>query len=360
MERAILWILAAGAVLGGLDLVIGNRFGLGERFEEGFKLLGPTALSMAGILCLAPLLSGALESTLAPLWRALGLDPAMLGGILAIDMGGYQTAKSLALDAAIGRYSGILVAATLGCTVTYTIPLGAGMLRGTDATGFYRGMLIGLGTLPIALLIGGAASGIGALALLVQTLPVALFSILLMLGLKFFAKQSIRAFSAFAALLRWLSILGLTAGAAQYIADIRLIPGLALMEDAMKTVSSIGIVMLGSLPMAELLRRALSKPLMRLGRKLGMKDSSLAALLVGFVSITPALAMMKEMDPRGQTMNAAFSVCATSALAAHLGFTLSAEPQMLLPLLLTKFFGGMLTAILAVAFTKRDTAARCE
>lgn len=314
MERVILWILAAGAVLGGLDLLIGNHFGLGERFEKEFKLLGPTALSMAGILCLAPLLSSALEFTLAPIWRALGLDPAMLGGVLAIDMGGYQTAKSLAQDAAIGRYAGILVAATLGCMVTYTIPLGAGMLRGSDATGFYRGMLIGLGTLPVALLIGGAASGIGALALIVQTLPVALFSILLMLGLKFFARQSIRAFSAFATLLRWLSILGLTAGAVQYIADIRLIPNLAPIEDAMKTVSSIGVVMLGSLPAAELLCHALSKPLMRLGRRLGMKDSSLATLLVGFVSITPALAMMREMDQRGQTMNAAFSVCAASAL----------------------------------------------
>ena len=61
MERAILCALAIGAVLGGLDLLIGNRFKLGERFEEGLKLLGPTALSMAGILCLAPLLSGALE-----------------------------------------------------------------------------------------------------------------------------------------------------------------------------------------------------------------------------------------------------------------------------------------------------------
>ena len=87
MERVILWILAAGAVLGGLDLLIGNHFGLGERFEKEFKLLGPTALSMAGILCLAPLLSSALEFTLAPIWRALGLDPAMLGGVLAIDMG---------------------------------------------------------------------------------------------------------------------------------------------------------------------------------------------------------------------------------------------------------------------------------
>ena len=91
-----------------------------------------------------------------------------------------------------------------------------------------------------------------------------------------------------------------------------------------------------------------------------MRDSSLAALLVGFVSITPALAMMKEMDRRGQTMNAAFSVCAASALAAHLGFTMSVEPQMLMPLLLTKLLGGMLAAILAVAFTKRKNAPFCE
>lgn len=356
MERAILYALAIGAVLGGLDLLIGNRFKLGERFEEGFKLLGPTALSMAGILCLAPLLSGALESTLAPLWRALGLDPAMLGGILAIDMGGYQTAELLAQDTAIGRYAGILVAATLGCTVTFTIPLGAGMLRGSDAAGFYRGLLIGLGTLPVALLLGGAVSGIALLPLLIQTLPVALFSLLLMLGLKFFAFQSIRAFSAFATLLRWLSIIGLTAGAVQYIAGVALIPNLAPIEEAMKTVSGIGIVMLGSLPAAEVLRRVLSRPLMRLGQKLGMTDASLAALLVGFVSITPVLAMMKEMDLRGQTMNAAFAVCAASALAAHLGFTLSAAPQMILPLLLTKLFGGVLAAVLAVLLTKEEEA----
>ena len=108
MERVILWILAGGAALGGLDLLLGNRFKLGERFEEGFQLLGPTALSMAGILCLAPLLSGALERTVAPLWLRLGLDPAMLGGILAIDMGGYQMAAALAADAAVGRYAGIL------------------------------------------------------------------------------------------------------------------------------------------------------------------------------------------------------------------------------------------------------------
>lgn len=50
--------MAIGAVLGGIDCALGNRFGLGIKFEEGFRLLGPIALSMAGIICLAPLIAG--------------------------------------------------------------------------------------------------------------------------------------------------------------------------------------------------------------------------------------------------------------------------------------------------------------
>ena len=227
MERVILWILAGGAALGGLDLLLGNRFKLGERFEEGFQLLGPTALSMAGILCLAPLLSGALERTVAPLWLRLGLDPAMLGGILAIDMGGYQMAAALAADAAVGRYAGILAAATLGCTVSFTIPLGIGMVKGEEASDFFRGLLIGLAVLPAALLVGGLCSGMAFLPLLVQTLPVLLLAILLMAGLRFLPWQTLVGFSWFARLIRWLSIIGLVLGAVQYISGTVLLPGLA-------------------------------------------------------------------------------------------------------------------------------------
>ena len=81
------------------------------------------------------------------------------------------------------------------------------------------------------------------------------------------------------------------------------------------------------------------------------KTPSLAALLIGCVSAVPALAVLKDMDDRGQTMNAAFLVCAASALAAHLGFTLSVEPNMALPLLLTKFLGGFCGIAAALLLT---------
>ncbi len=357
MERIILCILALGAAIGGLDLLFGNRLKLGEKFEEGFQLLGPTALTMAGILCLAPLLSDALQQTLAPVWRAIHLDPAMLGGILAIDMGGYQTAAALAEDAQIGNFAGILVSSTLGCTITYTIPLGAGLLKGEDMPGFYKGMLIGLGVMPVALLIGGMASGIGAPELLIQMLPVVILSILMMIGLKWFPGRAVRAFSFLAKILRWASILGLTLAAMQYISHFTFLPQLGSIEESMKTVSGIGIVMLGSLPTAELLRRLLSKPLTRLGRKIGMQDESLSALFVCFVSVTPVLAMMKNMDERGRMVNAAFSVCAASALAAHLGFTLNAASEMMIPLLLTKLVGGLMAVALAFLSFKKDRKA---
>lgn len=139
MERIFLWLLAAGALIGGIDSLLGNRLGLGERFEEGFRLLGPTALSMAGILCLSPLIVRVLSLTLSPLWQRIGLDPGMLGGFIPIDMGGYQAAVDLASDPTIGLYAGILISATTGCTLAFTIPMGMGLLSPEDTNAFPEG-----------------------------------------------------------------------------------------------------------------------------------------------------------------------------------------------------------------------------
>ena len=55
---------------------------------------------------------------------------SLLGSsFLAIDMGGYQLAVDLAADQAVGKYGGILVSAILGCTVSFTVPMSAGMVE---------------------------------------------------------------------------------------------------------------------------------------------------------------------------------------------------------------------------------------
>lgn len=158
-NQGLLIIMGIGALLGGGDHLLGNRFGLGQRFEEAFQLLGLIALSMSGIICLAPLLSAGLSGWMVPLFRGLGLDPGMFGGILPIDMGGYQLAVELADRELVGKFSGILVAATFGCTLIFTIPVGLGTIPEEDRPLFTRGILLGLLSLPAGLLLGGWSAG---------------------------------------------------------------------------------------------------------------------------------------------------------------------------------------------------------
>lgn len=121
-------VMACGAILGGADRLRGNKWGFGDKFETGFMLLGSMALSMAGMICLTPVLAQWLGKIIVPLYRAMGVDPAMFGSLLAIDMGGYQLAKDLAEDPLLGSYAGLIVAAIFGCTIVFTIPIGMGMI----------------------------------------------------------------------------------------------------------------------------------------------------------------------------------------------------------------------------------------
>lgn len=292
----MMWILAVCALIGGADRLAGNRFGLGKRFEEGFGLLGPTALSMAGLICITPLLSLGLEKTIVPFYRMLHLDPGMLGGVLAIDMGGYQLCRELAADPAVGRYGGIVVGATLGCTITFTIPIGMGMLGEREKPLFARGILAGLSALPAGILVSGLVCGVPAGTLLFQSIPVLLLAVLLIFGISRFPERMIRGFGVFAAIIRGAGTIGIALGAFSYMTGVSLIPDLTPLNEALQVVSSIGIVLLGSLPFAELLQRLLKKPLQWIGTRTGLDESGTAGFLVGIVSALPVIADMKQMS----------------------------------------------------------------
>ena len=102
------------------------------------------------------------------------------------------------------------------------------------------------------------------------------------------------------------------------------------------------------LPLAELLCRALDRPLRRLGGKLGLGPQSLTGMLVGLATPLPALSMYQDMDRRGKVAAGAFLVSGASLLAAHMGFVIGVEPDMLLPLIAGKLSGALAAAALAL------------
>ena len=123
INESIVYLMVVFMALGAVDSILGNRFGLGEKFEEGIMAMGSLALAMIGIICLAPVLANLLRPVVVPLYQALGADPAMFAGtLLANDMGGAPLAQELALTQEAGQFGGLIVGSMLGPTIVFTIP----------------------------------------------------------------------------------------------------------------------------------------------------------------------------------------------------------------------------------------------
>ena len=352
INQIIMYIMAFGAALGGLDRLLGNRFGYGEKFEEGFRMLGPVGLSMAGIICLAPLLSTALGGLIRPLCALAGIDPSILGSILAIDMGGYLLAEELAEDPLLGHFFGIIMSATFGCTIVFCIPVGLGFLSEEDRPCFTRGILLGLSALPVTMVCGGVMLGIPLGLLLRNCLPILVISGLLAVGVVKKPDAMIRGFRGFGRLIQAAATLGLTLAAVSHLSGVTLLKGMPSLLSAMETVSAICIVMMGSMPLAELIQRLMKVPFRWIGEKTGLNSASTTALLLGLVTATPALAMVPQMNRRGKVVIPAALVSCVCVFGAHFAFTGNAAPEMVPAMLAAKLVGGLAGGGIAMLATR--------
>lgn len=175
MEKIILYFITFFAILGGIDKVIGNKLGLGKKFEEGFMSMGSLALSIIGIYAVAPVLAQVLLPVIKPIYQSIGADPSIfVASILAVDMGGYHSAMEIAQTKEIGLFSGLLLGSMLGATISYTIPVAIGLIEKEDYPFFIKGILAGIITIPIGSIVGGLLSGIEFSIIFVNLIPVIL------------------------------------------------------------------------------------------------------------------------------------------------------------------------------------------
>lgn len=339
-------------MIGAADCVCGNRLKLGEKFEEGFLCMGPTALSMVGIICLAPVLGKSAAVMVTPVFRFFGIDPAMFGCILANNMGGYPLAMAMADNHSLGLYSGLIVSSTLGATLVYTIPVALGLIDQEKQGDFAMGIMIGLITIPFGAVAGGLAMGLDLMLLIHNTIPAALTSGLVIAGFLLLKDRVIRWFMTFAWILRAVTILSLGAAAFTYITHIPLIQGLEPIKNAMDIVADMSIVQLGSIPLAYLFIYLLKRPLGAAGRLLHINDMAVAAIPVSCVNVLSAFMLVKHMDRRGIVLSAAWYTNAICIITAHYAYTRSIDPGMVMPMMTAKLTGGILAVILAFIMTR--------
>lgn len=355
INEIILSLMAVFLVLGALDRVIGNKFGLGEKFEEGILAMGALALAMIGILCLAPVLSALLRPVVVPLYGFLGADPAMFAGtILANDMGGAALARELALTEEAGQFGGLIVGAMLGPTVVFTIPVALGILRKEDLEPLAQGVLAGIVTIPLGAFAGGLAAGFPVGMVLRNLIPIVLIALLLALGLWKRPAAMVKGFAVFGKVVVALITLGLAAAIVESLTGLVLVPGMAPIEEGFVTVGAIAIVLAGAFPLVYVITRVFQKPLLRLGRLLGMNDVAAAGLVATLANNIPMFQMLHQMDRRGKVINVAFAVSAAFVFGDHLGFTAGFDETMIFPMIVAKLTGGAAAVGLALLLTRKE------
>ena len=127
---AIAWIVLIFSVIGAFDRILGDRFGLGREFERGFQLFGAMALSMIGMIILAPVLGRWMTPVFEVFYSVFRIDPSVLPALLfANDMGGASLAEAVCKDTAVGAYNAFVVSSMMGCVISFTSPFASGIVE---------------------------------------------------------------------------------------------------------------------------------------------------------------------------------------------------------------------------------------
>ena len=352
-HEVLIDMMAVFALLGGLDRILGGRFGLGSRFEEGILSMGSLALAMVGIVSLAPVLAGILKPIVVPVYRLLGADPAMFAGtLLACDMGGGPLARQLTADPQAADLGGVITGSMLGATVVFTIPVAMGILEEEDRPAMAKGILCGMVAIPFGILAGGLTAGYAFSMVLRNLVPIVLMALLIALGLWRAEKAMVAAFTAFGKILVAVVTVGLSGAIIQALTGFAVIPGLAPISEGFETVGTIAIVLAGAFPLVYVLTRVLNKPLMALGKLLGINEPASAGLIASLANSIATFGMVKDMDDRGKVVNIAFAVPAAFVFGDHLGFTAGFAPELLPAMIVGKLVGGVVALGVALLLTR--------
>ena len=354
-HEILIAVMAMFAALGGLDRIAGNRFGLGEKFEEGILAMGSLALAMIGVITLAPVLAALLKPVVVPVFGFLGADPAMFAGsILACDMGGGALAAEMTSDPRAAALGGVITGSMLGATIVFTIPVAMGILAEEDRPAMAKGILCGIVTIPLGILVGGLTAGFPLGLVLRNLIPIVLIGALIALGLWKAEKTMIRGFAAFGKGVVAVVTIGLAAAIVEELTGFVLIPGMAPISEGFETAGAIAIVLAGAFPLVAVVTRLLQKPLMGLGKWLGINDVAAAGLVASLANSIATFGMVKDMNERGKVVNIAFAVSAAFVFGDHLGFTAGFAPEMLTAIILGKLAGGIGAVAVALWLTRKD------
>lgn len=342
------------SVLGALDRIFGNRFGIGKEFEKAFMLLGAMALSMIGMIVISPFVADVMKPVSGFLSAILNIDPSIIpAALFANDMGGASLATEMATNEKTGLYNALVVSSMMGCTISFTIPFSLGVVNKEQHKELLLGLLCGIVTVPIGCLVSGIICKMPLDALLLNLMPLVMFSGIIAFGLILFPDLCVRIFKGFGIVITAIITIGLSLGIIRFLTGFEVVKGLATIEEGAAICVNAAIVLSGSFPLMYALSKLLAKPLNAIGRLIGVNENSIVGLVSTLASSATSFGMMDKMDKKGVVLNSALSVSGAFILGSHLAFTMAFDSTYVLPVIFGKVISGVFAILLAnVIFNK--------
>lgn len=356
IDQIIIIIMLIFMVIGVIDKAfLKDKLGFGPEFENGIMAMGTLAMSMVGIMCLAPVLGNILSPIVGPVYKALGADPAMFAGtILAIDMGGNPLAQVMTNDPQVASFSGIILGSMMGATIVFSIPVSLGIIEKEDKPFLARGMMAGMIAIPFGCLISGLISGMSITLILANLIPVFIIAALLALGLWFIPDALLKGFNGFSIGITWIILLAFACAIIEGLSGFQIIPGMDPIVDQLGTVGIIAITLAGAYPLVYCITKYLSKPLSAIGKLIGVNEVTIGGMIAAVANNIPMFGMLKDMDKRGKILAVAFSVPASFALGDHLGYTTANAPDNIVAMIVGKLLGGVIAVFIASLFIPKS------
>lgn len=355
MEKLVLGIIGIFFVISGFDYINNNKLGLGDKFKEGMISMGSIAISMVGIYSLSPLIGEGIGFLLTPISNFIGIDSSIFPSMfLAVDMGALGIAESLSSNIHMYWISGVIIASTLGATISFSIPLALGIIEEKYLEDLTTGLLYGIMTLPIAPIVAGLCLGVDIKLLIFNILPLIIFAILLAVFMNKFKEKTVKFFIKLGKLIQLVSILGLLVLGFLSIVGIKPIGSILPMDEALSVVGKIAIFLGGAYPLINFITEKFSKVLSKIGEKINIDEFSIAAFLGTLASNIILFQSFNKMSSKGRIALTAFSVSGAFVIGGQLGFVSLKTPEIINIYIASKLIAGI-TAMVVALIVHRKT-----
>lgn len=351
----MVYIMIVFSIIAGIDKLFNNKYGLGVKFEEGFKAMGGLALTIIGIYSLSPVIAKGLLPVLNPLAKFINTDPSVfISSLLATDLGAYNTSIEIANNSLVGNFNGLILGSMLGATISFTIPVAVNLIQVNDFPYFAKGILAGIVTVPIGMIISGILMRVPGKDIILNLVPVILISILISWGLIKAQEKTVHIFSILGRGILGISTIGLLFSILDFTLGIKLIPGMISFEESAIVVVNISIILSGAYPLLFYISRKMHKYLRKISNKFDIDEYSILGLVSSLASCIPMLGVYDKMNNKGKILNAAFAVSGAFTFGGQLGYVSSVAPQFVNSFIIGKLGAGIAGILLAILLIRNE------